>query len=416
MEADGEVAEAVAAQKAAELAAELAAEKAGEQAAENADSWINREGTAAEKNAEAEAKHRAAEAAAALRTDEEARQRREAEAVFARRLAKAEAAARDLLRQQAAEVLNARAQAGASIFGGCPAPAQPRVPEDGAPETLPPPPPETQLVNGPGRGSAGAAKPLPEYYDFLGVNVDATFDEIKKGYRRQAMLWHPDKNRHRLEEATARFQQINTAFDTLYNPEKREVYDSGIAQTQGKVKKLQGYGWANRLDEDDEAMTPLGIKYKKASWRSYVLLNGRMDDDPEQIVTDENDPRFPHVRKNIFWRHLGEMAYEDRKEAGFEENWMQDFIEKVWRDTPSRWPGATQIKNMNSASQQEWKDRRMVYSRRKQKLQIYIELHEAYLAIPNRERKEIERIYPPGKLRDAAWAAAQNHKRYAHAE
>lgn len=246
--------------------------------------------------------------------------------------------------------------------------------------------------------------------------MDATFEEIKKGYRRQAMVWHPDKNRHRLEEATARFQQINIAFDTLYSPEKREIYDSGIAQTQGKVKKLQGYGWANRLDEDDEAMTPLGMKYKKASWRSYVLLNGRLDDDPEQIVTDESDPRFPQVRKNVFWRHLGEMAYEDRQDVGVDENWMQNFIGKVWKDTPSRWPSATQIKNMNSASQQEWKDRRMVFSRRKQKLQIYIELHEAYLAIPNREKKEIERIYPPGRLRDEAWAAAQKHKRYRHAE
>ena len=48
-------------------------------------------------------------------------------------------------------------------------------------------------------------------YDMLGVARDSTADELKKGYRRQALLHHPDKNPHRLDEATERFKDVQHA-------------------------------------------------------------------------------------------------------------------------------------------------------------------------------------------------------------
>ena len=33
-----------------------------------------------------------------------------------------------------------------------------------------------------------------DYYKILGVNKDSNDDEIKKGYKKQALIWHPDKN------------------------------------------------------------------------------------------------------------------------------------------------------------------------------------------------------------------------------
>jgi DnaJ family protein A protein 2 len=63
------------------------------------------------------------------------------------------------------------------------------------------------------------------YYDILGVSKDASQDEIKKAFRKNASIHHPDKNPNDVEESTKRFQEIQKANETLSNPEKRENYD-----------------------------------------------------------------------------------------------------------------------------------------------------------------------------------------------
>merc|ERR1712232_654661 len=80
-----------------------------------------------------------------------------------------------------------------------------------------------------------------------------------------------------------------------------------------------------------------------------------------------------------------------REESGAND-WLYQFVLSIWKDTPNRWPKALELKSMNEAAQEEWKDRRMVYNRRKQKLLVAIHMHEEYLAIPDREKKELERL------------------------
>jgi len=259
--------------------------------------------------------------------------------------------------------------------------SQPNEPGGGknAPE---PPPPQEEDPN---------AKPVPEYYKLLGVPVDATIEEIRKGYRKQALRWHPDKNRDRLEKATERFKKISEAFDTLFDPQKREMYDAGEVKEK-KAKKLTGHGWADLADEDDDVLTKAGWKYKRGSWNAYVFFRGRIDDEDPIIDDPVNDPRVPQEKIKIFWRYIGELAYNRREDPETGRNWMGDFIAEVWKDTPSRWPGSMELKGMNDAAQQEWKERRMVFNRRRQKAMIAIELHEDYLDIPDRLEKEEKRL------------------------
>lgn len=63
-----------------------------------------------------------------------------------------------------------------------------------------------------------------DYYKTLGINKNATNDDIKKAYRKLARKYHPDVNPND-KEAHKKFQQINEANEVLSDPEKRKKYD-----------------------------------------------------------------------------------------------------------------------------------------------------------------------------------------------
>ncbi|QQS38998.1 DnaJ domain-containing protein [Candidatus Woesebacteria bacterium] len=64
-----------------------------------------------------------------------------------------------------------------------------------------------------------------DYYDILGVSKNATDEELKKAYRKQAIEWHPDKHQSDKEAAEKRFKEINEAYQILSDKEKRAAYD-----------------------------------------------------------------------------------------------------------------------------------------------------------------------------------------------
>jgi len=62
---------------------------------------------------------------------------------------------------------------------------------------------------------------MVDYYEVLGVKKDVSDAEIKTAYRKQALKWHPDRNKS--PEASDKFKENNKAFEVLSDPKKKEM-------------------------------------------------------------------------------------------------------------------------------------------------------------------------------------------------
>ena len=91
-----------------------------------------------------------------------------------------------------------------------------------------------------------------DYYEVLGVDKQATADEIKKAYRKKAIQFHPDKNPGD-KEAEEKFKEAAEAYDVLSNPEKRSRYDqfghAGMGGAAGNGGPFGGFSGGMSMDD-----------------------------------------------------------------------------------------------------------------------------------------------------------------------
>ncbi|KAM6442270.1 dnaJ homolog subfamily B member 12 isoform 1-T2 [Liasis olivaceus] len=118
-------------------------------------------------------------------------------------------------------------------------------------------------------------KQCKDYYEILGVNRDASDEDLKKAYRKLALKFHPDKNH--APGATEAFKAIGNAYAVLSNPEKRKQYDQfGDAKVSSTRHGPADFNRGFEADISPEDLFNMFFGGGFPSSNVHVYSNGRM--------------------------------------------------------------------------------------------------------------------------------------------
>lgn len=114
-----------------------------------------------------------------------------------------------------------------------------------------------------------------DYYEILGVDRNASAEELKSAYRKQAVRYHPDRNQGD-KEAEEIFKECSEAYEVLSDPEKRQVYDqyghAGLSN-QG----YQGFGGFDDIFSSFSDIFSDMFGFSSRSGRGYAGADLRYD-------------------------------------------------------------------------------------------------------------------------------------------
>ncbi|KAH7727076.1 DnaJ domain containing protein [Aphelenchoides avenae] len=136
------------------------------------------------------------------------------------------------------------------------------------------------------------------YYEILGVEKDATDDELKKAYRAQALQWHPDKNPDRVEECNAYFVLLQQAYDVLSDPQERAFYD------KHRENIIHGGGTEETKDEGINLYPYFQTCYKglgddkEGFYTVYRELFDKLAAEEYPYIEEDEDKDFPSFGKS----------------------------------------------------------------------------------------------------------------------
>lgn len=107
-----------------------------------------------------------------------------------------------------------------------------------------------------------------KYYNILGIKRTATKEEIKKEYRRLALIWHPDKNKDKIAEE--RFKEIVEAYEILINKKEKKPY---IRKKETKPKpKYETFDFSNKNKTPEDKFKEILQEFLKKQRKKDEML------------------------------------------------------------------------------------------------------------------------------------------------
>ena len=108
-----------------------------------------------------------------------------------------------------------------------------------------------------------------DYYEILGVDKNASADEIKSAFRKLAKKYHPDVSKE--ENAAEKFKEAQEAYAVLSDPEKRKQYDqfghSAFNNNGSGFSGFEGFDFGNMSDIFDDLFGGMGFSSSRSSRR-----------------------------------------------------------------------------------------------------------------------------------------------------
>lgn len=136
---------------------------------------------------------------------------------------------------------------------------------------------------------------IDDPYKVLGLNRDASDEDVKRAYRRLAKKYHPDLNPGD-QEAARRMQEVNAAYEQIKNPEKAQQQQGGYGGYGGYYDPFGGYYQQQRRSYQSQQ----GDQYQQAAY-NYIRY-GRYR---EALNALESSPE-----RNARWYYLSALAHD----------------------------------------------------------------------------------------------------------
>ena len=258
---------------------------------------------------------------------------------------------------------------------------------------------------------AKAEEERTSYYALLGVERQATDEEIKKAYRKKALELHPDRNYGNEEQATSTFAEIQSAYQVLSDPQERAWYDSHESAI------LRGGDGA----EEDDTPTYQNVRVTTADDLARLVrkFNSNIDfsDAPSGFfgfVRETFDQLAKEEEVAASWEDVESLDYPG---FGHQDDGYDDVVKRFY----NAWSSFTTVKTFAwkdkyklSEAPDRWYRRRMEQENKAHRKEGIKEFNDAVRSLVAFVRKRDPRYVPSTQseaerqkvLRDAAAAQA----------